>query len=95
MRSRATCANVCYILFSAPTYFILIIRALGANCVVVSVDYRLGPEQPYPAAVEDAEEALHWVVANAEELNVNLAKYAVGGSSRYQNLLPVHFPNAR
>ena len=55
----------------------------GAKCVVVSVDYRLGPENQYPAAVEDAEESLYWVVGNAKELNVNLAKYAVGGSSRF------------
>lgn len=59
----------------------------GANCVVVSVDYRLGPEEPYPAAVEDAEESLHWVVSHAQELNVNLAKYAVGGSSRFATFL--------
>ena len=52
--------------------------------MVVSVDYRLGPEQPYPAAVDDAEEALHWVYKNGEsELGVNLKKFAVGGSSRY------------
>lgn len=57
---------------------------LDAKCVVVSVDYRLGPEDPYPAAVEDAEEALHWVVKNGPtELNVNLKQFAVGGSSRF------------
>ncbi|KAI0348587.1 hypothetical protein BDW22DRAFT_1319280 [Trametopsis cervina] len=60
-----------------------------ANCVVVSVDYRLGPEQPYPAAVEDAEEALHWVVGRAQELNINLKKYAVGGSSSGGNLAAI------
>lgn len=56
----------------------------GANCVVVSVDYRLGPEQQYPAAVDDAVEALQWVFNNGKaELGVNLDKFAVGGSSRY------------
>ena len=51
--------------------------------MVVSVDYRLGPEEPYPAAVEDAEEALHWVLENKSNLNVNVTKFAVGGSSRF------------
>ncbi|THH01789.1 hypothetical protein EW026_g949 [Hermanssonia centrifuga] len=53
-----------------------------ASCVVVSVDYRLGPEEPYPAAVEDAEEALHWVYTQGKaQLGVNVSKIAVGGSS--------------
>ncbi len=56
---------------------------LDASCVVVSVDYRLGPEEPYPAAVEDAEEALHWVYTQGKaQLGVNVSKIAVGGSSR-------------
>lgn len=55
----------------------------GAKAVVVSVDYRLGPENPYPAAVEDAVEALQWVWQNGKEkLNVDTSKIAVGGSSR-------------
>ena len=51
--------------------------------MVVSVDYRLGPEQPYPAAVEDAVEALQWTHTKAPEiLGINPSRIAVGGSSR-------------
>jgi len=58
--------------------------------VVVSVDYRLGPEQPYPAAVDDAVEALRWIYENGEErLEVNVNKIAVGGSSSGGNLAAV------
>ena len=47
------------------------------------MNYRLGPENPYPAAVEDAEEALVWVWNNGkDQLGVDLSKFAVGGSSR-------------
>lgn len=61
----------------------LIYARSGAKCVVVSVDYRLGPEQPYPAAVEDAVESLQWVCTNGKaELGINTDQIAVGGSSR-------------
>ena len=56
----------------------------GADCVVISVDYRLGPEHPYPAAVEDAVDSLEWAIKNApEKLGTNATKIAVGGSSRF------------
>ncbi|KIY52688.1 hypothetical protein FISHEDRAFT_69504 [Fistulina hepatica ATCC 64428] len=60
-----------------------------AKCAVVSVDYRLAPEHPYPAAVEDAVEALKWVHGKGESLGFNVKKIAIGGSSSGGNLAAV------
>ena len=50
---------------------------------MISVDYRLAPENPYPAAVEDAVDALHWVFKHGQtELGIDLSRVAVGGTSR-------------
>ena len=55
--------------------------ARRGRCTVVSVDYRLAPEHPYPAALDDAIAVLRWVAANATELGVDAARLAVAGSS--------------
>jgi acetyl esterase/lipase len=55
--------------------------ARRARCTVVSVDYRLAPEHPYPAALDDATVVLNWVADSAAELGVDAARLAVAGSS--------------
>lgn len=56
-----------------------IVEAVG--CLVVSVEYRLAPENPFPAPVDDCYAALKWMAAHAAELGVDPARLAVGGAS--------------
>lgn len=58
-----------------------LIMAAEGGAVSVGVDYRLAPENPFPAGVEDCYAALQWVVDNAVELRIDPVKIAIGGAS--------------
>ena len=64
-------------------------HAVGADAVVVSVDYRLAPEHPYPAAVEDAWAATLWVAQYGVEIGADATRMAVAGDSAGGNIAAV------
>jgi acetyl esterase len=65
----------------------LLCRYSGAH--VLAIDYRLAPEHPFPAAVQDAREALRWAISHAGELGADPQRVGVGGDSAGGNLAAV------
>jgi len=60
--------------------------AHGSGAVVVSVEYRLAPEHPYPAALDDCETVTRWALANAGRFGLSPASVAIAGESAGGNL---------
>lgn len=63
--------------------------ALRAGCTLVSVDYRMGPEHPFPAAVDNAFDAARWVADHAEKLRIDPDRICLCGDSAGGNLATV------
>src|SRR3954471_2232497 len=63
--------------------------AAASGAVIVSVDYRLAPEHPFPAAVEDAYDALAWAHRHAGEIGGDPDRLAVAGDSAGGNIAAV------
>jgi acetyl esterase len=63
--------------------------ARAANVAVLMVDYRLAPEHPFPAAIEDAEDALGWLIARGEMHGLNTDRVVLAGDSAGGNIAAV------
>ncbi len=61
-------------------------RAVGADCVVVAVEYRKAPEHKFPAGLQDGYTALEWVAGHADELGIRADAITIGGASAGGNL---------
>ena len=70
-----------YIIGEARDDLRCIAHAEYSGCKVISVDYRMAPEHPAPAGIEDCYAALLWLAEHAQELGVDASRLAIGGSS--------------
>lgn len=60
--------------------------AVRSKCRVASVGYRLAPEHPFPAGIQDVRSALIWLISNAKELSVDVSRIGLVGDSAGGNL---------
>lgn len=60
--------------------------AAGSGCAVLSLDYRLAPEHPFPAALDDVADALGWLAYKGREVGLDPSRMAIGGDSAGGNL---------
>jgi acetyl esterase len=86
-----------FVFGSLDSHYDVTCRALcaGAGCHVLSVDYRLAPEHPFPAAVLDADLALDWAAAEAAALGADPRRIVLAGGSAGGNLAAVAALRAR
>ncbi|MBK8529125.1 MAG: alpha/beta hydrolase [Rubrivivax sp.] len=69
--------------------------ALRSGCAVLALDYRLAPEHPFPAAVDDSWAAMRWLAQHADALGLDGRRLAVGGDSAGGTLAAVSALHAR
>jgi acetyl esterase/lipase len=71
-----------FVMKPAPQHFENALRyAREADCLVIFVEYRLAPKNPFPAGFNDCHAALHWAISNAQELGLDKGRIVVGGDS--------------
>jgi len=76
-----------FVLGDVEAYDKLVVTlAAKANILIISVNYRLAPEYPFPAPLDDVQDSFIWIHDNADALNIDRKKLAIGGDSAGANM---------